>query len=141
MQMSSPQLTEARDMTSEGQAFIMGTGGRLNAGDTLVVNLSGMPAHSHMPRNVALAAAALVFVVGLWMAMSPAAAPRLGRRQARERAANECLPRSSPSSASGSRRRSRRRRRRACERLTSDLEKILAALDLGPKSGDGVATA
>ena len=31
----------------EGQPFVMATGGRLNAGDTLVLNLTGLPAHSH----------------------------------------------------------------------------------------------
>ena len=30
-----------------GQPFIMATGGRLNAGETLVLNLTGLPAHSH----------------------------------------------------------------------------------------------
>jgi hypothetical protein len=140
MELSSPQLTETRDMTSEGQVFIMGTGGRLNAGDTLVVNLSGMPAHSHMPRNIALAAAALVFAVGVWMAMSPAAAratedAKLEKRRERVLAEVVALERKrqqKPLSAPDEAR---------LERLTSDLEKILAALDLGPKSGDGVATA
>ena len=38
MKVSSPQLTDTREMNSEGQNFIMGTGGRLNAGDTLVLH-------------------------------------------------------------------------------------------------------
>ena len=140
MELSSPQLTEKRDMTSEGQAFIMGTGGRLNAGDTLVVNLSGMPAHSHLPRNIALAAAALVFVVGLWMAMSPAAArasedAKLEKRRERVLAEVVALERKRQQKALSAPEEAR------LERLTSDLEKILAALDLGPKPGDGVATA
>lgn len=131
MQMASPQLTETRDMTSEGQNFIMGTGGRLNAGDTLVVNLSGMPAHSLWPRDVALAAAVLVFAVGVWMAMSPTAArasedARLETR--RERLLNDIVALE------------RKKRQKALavadqarlQRLTSDLEKVMAALDLGP---------
>ena len=47
MQMSSPQLTDTREMKRERRPFIMGTGGRINAGDTLVINLSGLPSHSH----------------------------------------------------------------------------------------------
>ena len=131
MQMSSPQLTGLRDMTSEGQVFIMGTGGRLNAGDTLVVNLSGMPAHSLWPRNVALGAAVLVFVVGLLLSLSPKAArasedAKLETRRERLLAdvvALERKRRQKPLSTADHAR---------LQRLTSDLEKVMAALDLGP---------
>lgn len=131
MQMSSPQLTDTREMNSEGQVFIMGNGGRLNAGDTLVVNLSGMPAHSRWPRNVALAAAALVFGVGLWMALSPAAArasedARLETRREKllaEVVSLERKKRQKPLTAAEEAR---------LQRLTSDLEKVMAALDFGP---------
>jgi hypothetical protein len=59
VQMSSPQLTDTREMTTEGGAvFIMGTGGRINPGQELVINLSGIPAHSRTPRTVGLALAA-----------------------------------------------------------------------------------
>ncbi len=135
MQMSSPQLTDIREMTSDGQVFLMGTGGRLNAGDTLVVNLSGMPAHSLLPRNIALGAAALVFLVGLWMAVSPRAArasedAKLETRRERllsEVVALERKKRQKPLSAADGAR---------LQRLTADLEKVMAALDLGPSSGD-----
>lgn len=140
MQMSSPQLTDSREMTSEGQQFIMGTGGRLNAGDTLVVNLSGMPAHSRWPRNVALGAAVLVFVVGIWMSLSPAAArasedAKLETRRERllaEVVALERKKRQKPLTAGDEAR---------LQRLTSDLEKVMAALDLGPRPGDQGAAA
>ena len=135
MQMSSPQLTEARDATTGGQVFIMGTGGRLNPGDTLVVNLSGLPAHSVLPRRIALGAAALVFAVGLWMSLSPKGArasedAKLETR--RERLMTEVVALE------------RKRRQKGLspaeatklQRLTSDLEKVMAALDLGPGSGD-----
>ena len=49
MQIASPQLTDVREMNSDGQPFIMATGPRLNAGDTLVLNLTGLPAHSNTP--------------------------------------------------------------------------------------------
>lgn len=139
MQLSSPQLAETREMTSEGQVFLMGNGGRLNPGDTLVVNLSGMPAHSLWPRNVALGAAALVFAVGIWMSLSPSAArasqdARLETRRERllsEVVALERKRRQKPLSPNDEAK---------LQRLTADLEKVMAALDLGPKPG-GVATA
>jgi hypothetical protein len=135
MQMSSPQLPEVREMASDGKVFLMGTGGRLNAGDTLVVNLSGMPAHSEWPRTVALTVAALVFGIGLWMSVSPAAArasedAKLETRRERllgEVVAIERKRRQKPLSPADETR---------LQRLTSDLEKVMAALDLGPKSGD-----
>ncbi|PHY11317.1 MAG: hypothetical protein CK533_05000 [Acidobacterium sp.] len=131
MQMSSPQLTDTREMTSDGQQFIMGTGGRINAGETVSVNLSGMPAQSRWPRNVALGVAALVFAVGLWMAVSPQAAraaegAKLETRRERllsEVVALERKRRQKPLAAADETR---------LQRLTSDLEKVMAALDLAP---------
>ncbi len=135
MQMSSPQIPEVREMASDGKVFLMGTGGRVNAGETLVVNLSGMPAHSEWPRTVALTLAALVFGAGLWMSLSPAAArasedAKLETRRERllgDVVAIERKRRQKPLSAADETR---------LQRLTSDLEKVMAALDLGPKSGD-----
>lgn len=135
MQMSSAQIPEVREMASDGKVFLMGTGGRLNAGDTLVVNLSGMPAHSEWPRTVALTMAALVFGAGLWLSLSPAAArasedAKLETRRERllgDVVAIERKRRQKPLSAADEAR---------LQRLTSDLEKVMAALDLGPKSGD-----
>ena len=131
MQMSSPQLTDTREVTSDGQQFIMGTGGRINAGETVSVNLSGMPAQSLWPRNVALGVAALVFAVGLWMAVSPQAAraaegAKLETRRERllsEVVALERKRRQKPLVAADETR---------LQRLTSDLEKVMAALDLAP---------
>lgn len=75
IQMSSPNLTGTREMQAEGGAvFIMGTGGRINAGDELVIHLTGVPSHSNVLRNAALALAALVFGVGAWFAFAPAKA-------------------------------------------------------------------
>lgn len=130
MQLSSPQLTEARDMTSEGQSFIMGTGGRLNAGDTLVLNLSGLPAHSLTPRNAVLAAVALIFVVGAWLAWSPARAhaaqdARLVAQREKllkEIIALEKKQQGKPLSEADDSR---------LQRSTAELERVLAALDQG----------
>jgi hypothetical protein len=60
--------------TENGSVFIMGTGGRINAGQELVINLTGIPAHSNTPRNAVLALVVVIFVVGAWLALTPAKA-------------------------------------------------------------------
>lgn len=137
MQVSSPQLTDTREMNSEGQVFIMGTGGRLNAGETLEIHLSGMPAHSQWPRNVGLAAAALIFVIGGWFAFSPAkahAAQDAQLRARKEKLLNEIVGLE------------RKRRKQALsshdttrlQRATAELERVVAELD---RTGDEGAAA
>lgn len=75
VQMSSPNLTDTREMTTEnGAVFIMGTGGRINAGEDLVINLTGIPSHSNTLRNAVMALVALIFVVGAYFAFAPAKA-------------------------------------------------------------------
>ena len=130
MQLQSPQLNDVREMNSDGQVFIMGTGPRLNAGDTLVLNLSNLPAHSLMPRNIALTAAVLIFAIGIWFAFGAPAAKGhdVVRLQAhRDKLLNEIVALE------------RRKRERALneaesaklQRLTTDLERVMAELDSG----------
>jgi hypothetical protein len=130
MKVASPQLTDVREMNSDGQAFIMGTGGRLNAGDTLVLHLTGLPAHSLVPRNAALIAVVIIFGIGVWFALSPAkahAAQDAKLTAQRERLMNEIVslekkrrhkPLSPPDEA-------------RLERATSELERVIAELDRG----------
>ena len=128
MKIASPQLSSIQDASSDGQNFIMATGGRLNAGDTLVLNLSGLPAHSQTPKNVALIATAVIFAAGLWFAMSPgkARAAQDAQLQARrEKLLNEivALERKrthKPLSESDEAR---------LQRATTELEKVIAELD------------
>jgi hypothetical protein len=130
MQVSSPQLTDVREMNSDGQPFIMATGPRLNAGETLVLNLTGLPAHSNTPRNTALIAVAVMFVLGAWFALSPAkahAAQEAKLQARREKLMNElvALERkrcSKPLSEADEAR---------LQRITADLERVIAELDRG----------
>lgn len=135
MRMSSPQLTETREMDSNGAIFMMGTGGRVNAGETLEVHLSGMPAQSHTPRNVALALAVLIFAIGAWFAFAPAkahAAQDAALRSRREKLMNEVVSLE------------RKRRQKGLsdadeaklQRTTAELERVVAELD---RAGDGAA--
>ena len=131
VRMSSPQLTDTREMPTQGGAvFIMGTGGRLNPGQELVINLSGIPAHSRTPRNVVLALAALIFAAGAWFAFAPAkaqAAQDAKLRARKEKLLNEVVALE------------RKRRQKALtaqeeaklQRTTSELERVIAELDRG----------
>jgi hypothetical protein len=130
MQIASPQLTDVREMNSDGQPFIMATGPRLNAGDTLVLNLTGLPAHSRAPRNAALALVVVIFVLGAWFAFSPAkahAAQDAKLQARRDKLMNEIVAlerkrRNKPLSDAEDAR---------LQRLTADLERIIAELDRG----------
>ena len=130
MQIESPQLTDIREMVSDGTPFIMATGGRLNAGDTLVLNLSGLPAHAQTPRTIALLAVVTIFLAGAWFALSPAKAhaavdAKLHARREKlmaEIVALERKRRQKPLSAADETR---------LERATSELERVIAELDRG----------
>jgi len=137
IQVSSPQLTDTREMNSDGQPFIMATGPRLNAGDTLVLNLTGLPAQSQTPRNVALLAAVVIFAIGAWFAISPGkahAAQDAKLNAHREKLLTDIV--------------SLERRRRLkplsdaeqarVQRLTSELERVIAELDRLPASASNV---
>ena len=130
MQIASPQLTDVREMNSEGQPFIMATGPRLNAGDTLVLNLTGLPAHSNTPRNVALVAVVAMFALGAWFALTPAkahAAQDAKLQARRDKLLNEVVGlerkrRSKPLSDAEDAR---------LQRITTELERVIAELDRG----------
>jgi hypothetical protein len=140
MQVSSPQLSDIREMNSDGQPFIMATGPRLNAGDTLVLHLTGLPAHSQTPRNVALLAAVVIFAIGAWFAISPGkarAAQDAKLNAHREKLLSDIVAlerkrRSKPLSDTEEAR---------LQRLTGELERVIAELDRLPRTGNEGAAA
>jgi hypothetical protein len=86
MQLQSPQITQRREMAAEGQTYIVGEGGALNAGDTLSLTLDGLPHRATWPRNLALALAVVIIGAGAWGASrggSPQVAARRRQMQAR----------------------------------------------------------
>lgn len=129
IQLASPNLTDTREMQTEnGAVFIMGTGGRINAGDELVIHLTGVPSHSNVQRTVALALAALIFVIGAYFAFAPSKAhaaldARLRARKERlldEVVALERKRRTRPLSAA---------EETKLQRATAELERVIAELD------------
>jgi hypothetical protein len=131
IQMASPQLTDIREMTTEGGAvFIMGTGGRINAGEELIVNLTGIPAHSQTSRNVVLGLVVLIFAAGAWLAFTPGrahAAQDDRLRARREKLLNEVVAlegkrRVKPLTAAEDAK---------LTKATAELERVIAELDRG----------
>jgi len=130
MQIASKQLTDIREMNSDGQPFVMATGPRLNAGETMVLNLTGLPAHSSTPRNVGLIAAVIIFAIGGWFALAPAKAHAAqdAKLQARreklmgEVVALERKRRNKPLSDADEAR---------LQRITAELERVISELDRG----------
>ena len=66
--LTSAQLSNQREMPADGQTFIAATGGALNAGQPVVLTLSGLPHHSSTPRFIALALAGAIILVGFVVA-------------------------------------------------------------------------
>jgi hypothetical protein len=66
MELASPQLAQQRQMSADGGTFIVAQGGALNAGDTVSLTLTGLPARPTWPRNVALALAIAIVAGGFW---------------------------------------------------------------------------
>ena len=128
MQIASPQHRRERDEL--GWPAIRGGGGRVNAGDTLVLHLTGLPAHSNTPRNATLLAAVVTFALGAWFAFSPAkarAAQDTKLHARREKLMNEVVAlerkrRTRPLSEADEAR---------LQRVTAELERVIAELDRG----------
>lgn len=78
LQMSSPQFQQTQDASAGGTPFLMATGGRLNAGQSLTLTLTGLPHRSTMVRDVGLAIGLVILLAGFWAAFRADAA-RTGR--------------------------------------------------------------
>jgi hypothetical protein len=137
MQLQSAQLTSVENFNAEGgKVFLLGNGGRLAAGDELVVDVSNLPAHNMTPRWTAVGIAALIVLAGLFMAFSPTAKPaRSVLDDERARLMRELV-------AIEERRRAGKPKARDAERrpaIVAELERVMAALDEAPGGGQGAA--
>lgn len=72
MDVVSPQLTDKRSGEQQGQQIVMGMTPALERGQSLAVDITGLPHRSTLPRNIALGLAGIVCAVGLWGAFGPA---------------------------------------------------------------------
>ena len=82
MRLASPQLSQQREMNAEGQTYMVGNGPPLPAGSTITLDISGLPHAPSWPRNVALALAVAILLLGAWgTAASGSARRAAGERQ------------------------------------------------------------
>jgi hypothetical protein len=77
---ASPQVSAKQDISDEGQPLILGTGPGLAAGQSLSLEISGLPHHQVWPRNLALALAGVIVAAGFWGAFSSAPRRRAAAR-------------------------------------------------------------
>jgi hypothetical protein len=138
---SSPQFTSVGDVKAEdGTSFILGNGGAMPAGGTLTIQISGLPVHSTTPRNVALALAIAIGLLGLWLGLPGASGSRESRSRLMARrdtllgelARIEERIRNGGESAKDVARK---------QRLVADLEQIYGELDEASPRGGGEGVA
>lgn len=143
LRVSSPQLSATNEIrTDGGDLFILGNGPALPAGGTVTLALSGLPAHSRTPRQVALALALGVVVVGAWLAFG-ARSEQADARQAlvarRETLLGQLAQIETRRRAGASETEAQARRR---TRILAELEQIYGELDESHEpagGGEGVA--
>ena len=71
LSIASPQFATVRDVQSDnGTPFALGNGPALAAGNTLTVQLSGLPSHPRTAQYVALGLAAIILATGGWFAFA-----------------------------------------------------------------------
>ena len=76
MHLLSPQMAQHRDMTAEGQTYVVGQGPAINAGEVVTFNFTGLPHAPLWPRNVALGLALLILGAGAWGSLRYTSATR-----------------------------------------------------------------
>ena len=73
LHLASPHFTNHGDVkANDGTPFILASGGALPAGNELAIQLTDLPQQQTWPRNVALALAAAIAGLGVWLARGTA---------------------------------------------------------------------
>lgn len=139
---SSPQFAAVNDIpTEDGNVYAVGTGETLAAGTPLAVTLSNLPAHSPMPRYVALALALGIAAFGIWLAATSRTGTDRDALVKRRDALLDDLARLEAQRRAGEVAADRYETRR--KRILGDLERIYGQLDettSGPQGGgEGLA--
>jgi len=136
MSVESAQLPKIETLNADGgKVFILASGGRLAAGDELVLTLKNLPAHNMVPRWTAVGIAFLIIAAGIFFALAPAKTERATLEEEHARLLRELV-------AIEERRRAGRPKAKDAERrplLTVELERVLATLDEAPGGGQGAA--
>ena len=75
--LASAQLTAKQSSVQQGQALVMGLLPAVSAGQTLSLDITGLPHKAVWPRNVALGLAGFLTLLGLWGAFGPTSRRRV----------------------------------------------------------------
>ncbi len=67
----SAQIATKREVTDQGQKLIVANGPSIAAGQTLQLDISGLPHHAQWPRYLALSLASVIVGAGIWAAVFP----------------------------------------------------------------------
>jgi hypothetical protein len=137
LQIASPQFQQQQEANAGGSPFLMATGGRINAGGSLTVTLTGLPHRNTMVRDVGVAVGVLILVAGFWAALTGPRArntriEELKRRKDKLFADLVVLEEDHRHQRVDERRYTSRR-----QTLVSQLERVMGELDRG--GGEGVA--
>jgi hypothetical protein len=77
MEIASPQVSSRNVMTNEGQPLIFANGPAIQAGQSLSVDLTGLPNHPEWPMWFALAIGIGLVGLGLWAGFTGPARRRI----------------------------------------------------------------
>jgi hypothetical protein len=91
MHFVSPQAGDHQEIVNKGQAYVVGRGPGLRAGERIDVDISGLPHHPSWPRHLSLALAAFVIGAGVWLSLGDGQPETEGRRQALEKRREQLL--------------------------------------------------
>jgi len=133
----SPQLPRSETIDAEGgRRFILASGAAIAAGTPLTVTLEGLPAHSVVPRSIAVGVAVvLILGFGVYASRGASAPAREALEQERARLLRDLVE-------IEQRRRAGQPRAKDAEReprLVAELERVMASLDAAPGGGQGAA--
>ena len=137
LQMQSSQFQQVQDANAGGAPFVMATGPRLNAGDTLTITLTGLPHRSTMMRDIGIGVGVAVLLAGLWAGIR---APRGDRHHLQELAKRREKLLADLVALEEQHRQHRVDERKYASRrqaLVTQLERVMGELDRG--GGEGVA--
>ena len=79
LDLRSPQLSGQRVITEQGQLLVVGSGPGMATGETLTLDITGLPYQAQWPRYVALSAAGVIVFAGLWAGLFATGSRSRGR--------------------------------------------------------------
>lgn len=79
MGLRSPQIANQQATVQQGQSLIVASGPAIGAGVPMTLEITGLPYHPTWPRTLALVAAGVIAVLGIWAAAVPSPRGSRGR--------------------------------------------------------------